>query len=443
MAAPLPPTFSNRSLRVLSGNEDDLRAAAAAAEAANEAAEENGGAGGSQEAGTTASLTEGAAPPRRVGFVGVPDPEPAAERSDLDDDICELCLERGHSKEECKFYVQRRRARSKSLARVRQHSVAKVKSRRHRERSKSRQICYQCKEMGHWKADCPQNPDNAGKRPKLKASGWGTLAQLREQAGHFNKPLPANVDITIPGITKAWEWFQRVDEDESGRLDLPEVAELARQLGVNWSKRQLASAYEDMTTANGFYTTTRAGTDAQDEEAASNGQGASFHDFAQWWARHTAVERREMRRTIKELFEQGDTDRSGVIDKQVRKTHLLRRHLILKTTVLLRQARYKHRESTQNREMRFVIRSLRRWWTRCGGTARCRRSTTIWTSEWRGWRSQRCPFTAHPLPPMSMRARSWASTFTVSRTGGSTWLEYATRTCRYCRSIWSRRWRRR
>jgi len=116
MAAPLPPTFSNRSLRVLSGNEDDLRAAAAAAEAANEAAEENGGAGGSQEAGTTASLTEGAAPPRRVGFVGVPDPEPAAERSDLDDDICELCLERGHSKEECKFYVQRRRARSKSLA---------------------------------------------------------------------------------------------------------------------------------------------------------------------------------------------------------------------------------------------------------------------------------------------------------------------------------------
>ena len=72
-----------------------------------------------------------------------------------------------------------------------------------------------------------------------------------------------------------------MDADESGRLDLDEVMELASQLGLKWTKRKMVRAYEDMTTDNGFYTSTKA-VDGAAEDTPSNGHGASFHDFAQW-----------------------------------------------------------------------------------------------------------------------------------------------------------------
>ena len=247
---------------------------------------------------------------------------------------CPLCQEWGHEKEKCRFYVPPGRARKRSDD---SQEMKGEESGRRSPRGKmpptdrSRHQCYNCHKMGHWKAECPLllRDDKAMRAaaqnlpPLLRATHglWQDahpsvgIGALREQAAQFNKPMPANIDITIPGICKAWEWFQRMDADESGRLDKEEVKELGKQLGVKWSNRDLSKAYESMTTVNGFYTTqTRTGETAA-HNLPSNGKGASFQDFATWFARYTAVERRNIRRAIKVMFEALDTDASGLLDK--------------------------------------------------------------------------------------------------------------------------------
>lgn len=74
------------------------------------------------------------------------------------------------------------------------------------------------------------------------------------------------------------------------------MVRLFKALGLKWSTRRLRRAYDDM--------------------APLNQRGASFHDFAQWWARQQAIARRDMRRTVKELFEGADDDNSGILDKE-------------------------------------------------------------------------------------------------------------------------------
>ena len=58
-----------------------------------------------------------------------------------------------------------------------------------------------------------------------------------------------------------------------GLQDLNEVIELVRLLGLTWGKKRLKRAYDEMT---------------------HTGQpilGATFVEFAQWWARHRAMAR--------------------------------------------------------------------------------------------------------------------------------------------------------
>ena len=96
------------------------------------------------------------------------------------------------------------------------------------------------------------------------------------------KPLPDGVAINIPGIATAWMIFQRVDVDDSGRLDQDEVCRVVKLLGLAWSKKRLRHAFDEMATA-----------DPTAAKGAQRIMGVSFHDFAQWWARNRAAARRD------------------------------------------------------------------------------------------------------------------------------------------------------
>ena len=120
-------------------------------------------------------------------------------------------------------------------------------------------------------------------RPKERslpiASAMAIIRLVRKKQVRVlvEKPLPEGVDHSIMGIKDAWAWFQKIDADNSGRLDWGEVTELGRRLGLSWSKRRLKRAYDDMT---------------------SDPHGASFHDFALWWAQQQAVARRGCRAPV-------------------------------------------------------------------------------------------------------------------------------------------------
>eukprot|EP01048_Picozoa_sp_COSAG05_P011647 COSAG05_NODE_1112_length_5856_cov_11.397082_2_plen_976_part_00 len=120
--------------------------------------------------------------------------------------------------------------------------------------------------------------------------------KLRKKNMINTRPIPEGIDTTIAGIEDAWMWFQKVDEDGGGYLDWNEVCDLGRRLGLNWSRRRLKRAYDEM--------------------ASDTRVGASFKDFSEWWARQQVIARRDMRRTVKELFEGADVDKSGVLDKK-------------------------------------------------------------------------------------------------------------------------------
>ena len=111
-----------------------------------------------------------------------------------------------------------------------------------------------------------------------------------------DRPLPPDVDLSISGISDAWQWFCAADVDGSGEMEFEEFAALARRVGQKLSPRQLRMAFDDM--------------------LAFDRKAVNFGDFSRWWARQQAVIRRDMRRTVRELFEAHDKDKSGILDKR-------------------------------------------------------------------------------------------------------------------------------
>eukprot|EP01043_Picozoa_sp_COSAG02_P010971 COSAG02_NODE_397_length_23124_cov_439.255635_13_plen_965_part_00 len=107
--------------------------------------------------------------------------------------------------------------------------------------------------------------------------------------------LPDGVDLSTPGIETAWLWFQEMDTDNSGEMDMREVAALTERLGMKVGKRAVKRAFHEMN--------------------VDGKGGVTFVDFVKWWNTQQAIARRDMRRVIKELFEEADDDRSGILEK--------------------------------------------------------------------------------------------------------------------------------
>jgi Ca2+-binding EF-hand superfamily protein len=97
-----------------------------------------------------------------------------------------------------------------------------------------------------------------------------------------------------------WAWFLEIDHDRSGVIEFSELCSLGKALGLEWSKRRLRKAYEEMCQSTPF----------------GNREGVTFEDFAAWWARYEVMRRRDVGRVIKELFQNADVDGSGILDKE-------------------------------------------------------------------------------------------------------------------------------
>ena len=146
-------------------------------------------------------------------------------------------------------------------------------------------------------------PLRAGEPPPAARSKLRTMLRLKAAAQAAKPeellPLPDGINQSTPGIAIAWQWFQRVDRNRSGVLELAEVGTLAKHLGLEWTAKQTKRSYVEMC-----------------ENTPYGGkQGVSFEDFAVWWARYQAATRREMKRIIKDIFQRADADGSGILTK--------------------------------------------------------------------------------------------------------------------------------
>ena len=94
----------------------------------------------------------------------------------------------------------------------------------------------------------------------------------------------------------AFHWFKELDADGDNRLDENEVQQLAVKLDIKMNSKQLRRAFREMDT---------------------NGNGeVSYEEFATWWNMKREVERRVIRRTIRELWETADDDNDGSLSRE-------------------------------------------------------------------------------------------------------------------------------
>ena len=141
-------------------------------------------------------------------------------------------------------------------------------------------------------------------------------AQRDKAARRIQSKLPPGVNIGIPGITTAWYWFQLLDADNSGVLEKDEVKRLGQRLGLQWTRRQLNKSYDEMCLAKPFSEISNPQQRTATPATKASSHGVDFRTFAQWWSRYQAVARRDMRRTVKELFQKADRDGTGILDRQ-------------------------------------------------------------------------------------------------------------------------------
>ena len=86
-----------------------------------------------------------------------------------------------------------------------------------------------------------------GTEPPAARSKLRTMLRLKAavQAAKPEEllPLPDGINQSTPGIAIAWQWFQRVDRNKSGVLELAEVGTLAKHLGLEWTAKQTKRSY--------------------------------------------------------------------------------------------------------------------------------------------------------------------------------------------------------
>ena len=94
----------------------------------------------------------------------------------------------------------------------------------------------------------------------------------------------------------AFNWFKVLDEDGDGRLEEAEVQQLASKLDIKMNAKQLKRAFREM-------------------DANGNGE-VSYGEFSSWWNMKKEVERRFIRRTIRELWDNADDDKDGSLSRE-------------------------------------------------------------------------------------------------------------------------------
>jgi Ca2+-binding EF-hand superfamily protein len=115
-------------------------------------------------------------------------------------------------------------------------------------------------------------------------------------SGKKFKPPPSHMASMDGQYMDAWRWFQELDEDDSGALDMEEVAQLMKKCNIKVPNRDVKATFKAM------------------DQVGNN--SVSFEEFASWWNSQKEAERRRMRRNVKELFESVDADDSGRLDRQ-------------------------------------------------------------------------------------------------------------------------------
>ena len=142
----------------------------------------------------------------------------------------------------------------------------------------------------------PQIPNGSGASLKaVMKLNRKVNARKRER---MTVPMPREIDITLPFISDAWLDFQVMDREQQGWVEWEDAVLLVKKITKQSVKlSDLRNEVDDFD-----YDQTR--------------KGLSFHLFAQWLARFQANQRREVRRTVKELFEKADSDRNGTLDRE-------------------------------------------------------------------------------------------------------------------------------
>ena len=161
----------------------------------------------------------------------------------------------------------------------------------------------------------------------------GTPASAKYEDRKNSSRMPSSVSTSIPGISNVWDHFQRLDRDRTGILELQALRQLMQVLEINLTRRELKQAFKEMQilvidnatgpgpidgeSGHADVVNGRFDADASDsDKILVTRDGVSFAGFAQWYSRFQAGKRRDIRRTIVELFSKFDTRKLGIISKE-------------------------------------------------------------------------------------------------------------------------------
>lgn len=136
-----------------------------------------------------------------------------------------------------------------------------------------------------------------GSRPRNRA-----LTRIQTRTSYVDKAYDsmgsptATFRVMSDANMTAKKLFTQLDADGSGYLDVDEVENLARMLGVQANEGEVRTAFEEM-----------------DDDG--NGE-ISFEEFSSWWQNVRENDRRKVRRKVRNAFHKLDRHGNGTINKQ-------------------------------------------------------------------------------------------------------------------------------